>query len=257
MGHPVPLAAPAGGPFGARGPGQECRPDRCDSHCDGTCSTPPLSGDLVCGRPLRLKIETRAGQNRDKAATVWDLIDQPAPSPVKCCISSRPACDLAPVAGDVERGDCDGGDQQQAGQGRGRWQGQEVHHCFLVQQETAGKVRTVGQAGDHPAFVRALHGLWRRASGPGAQGRTHPHGTQDVRSVWLLVRHLSGLCPGTVRLLSGLRKRNFLPQTKSSLTGWLARVAVALCWVCKAGEVNREHDMASRHRAAHEELYSS
>jgi len=42
-GHPAPLVAP----------GQECGPDRCDSHCDSTCDNPPLSGDLVCKRLLR------------------------------------------------------------------------------------------------------------------------------------------------------------------------------------------------------------
>ena len=43
---------------------------------------------------------------------------------------SRRAHDLAPVAGDVERSHCDGGDQQQAEQRRDRWQDQEVHHCL-------------------------------------------------------------------------------------------------------------------------------
>ena len=52
---------------------------------------------------------------------------------------------LAPVTGNVERGDCGGGQQQQAGQGRGRWQGQEVHHCFVVQRDAVGKVHMKGQ----------------------------------------------------------------------------------------------------------------
>ncbi len=50
---------------GWTGLGQQCAPGLVPT----TCDTPPLSGDLICRRPLRFQSETKTGQLRDKAPT--------------------------------------------------------------------------------------------------------------------------------------------------------------------------------------------
>jgi hypothetical protein len=69
---------------------------------------------------------------------------------------------LAPVAGDVEHGNHGGGDQQQAGQRRGRWQVQEVHHCRLWRSRMRRARLTRaddgrGPPGLRPSFAWAFH----------------------------------------------------------------------------------------------------
>jgi hypothetical protein len=66
---------------------------------------------------------------------------------------------LAPVAGDVERGNCCCGDQQQAGQRRGRWQGHKMHHCLWCSRRRQARFAWMGQGREPSSFRPSLYGL--------------------------------------------------------------------------------------------------